>query len=203
MGRQPIVVERVIAAAPEAVFAAWGDAASLRAWMVPGPTMHGASVEADFRVGGSFRIVMHDRDRDYVHRGEYLDIVPTRRSRQLSGSPQSRAQGEKTTPSGISARQRNTLPLTRRCWRPAWTFERRRRCALDTSAPTAPGQAAGDWQAPVSQSRISSRQAFSTLGNSRLQSRESTAPFRGAAVAAPGPRWRKLHGSGSCSVAEA
>ena len=42
MGRQPIVIERVIAAAPEAVFAAWGDAASLRAWMVPGPTMHGA-----------------------------------------------------------------------------------------------------------------------------------------------------------------
>ena len=79
MSRPPIVVERVIAAPPEVVFAAWGDAASLRAWMLPGSSMTGASVEADFRVGGSFRIAMHDRERDYLHRGEYLEIAPPER----------------------------------------------------------------------------------------------------------------------------
>lgn len=78
MKREPIVVERVLSAPPETVYAAWGDAASMSAWMTPGAT-HDASVEIDFRVGGSFRILMHGSDRDFAHRGEYLELEPPKR----------------------------------------------------------------------------------------------------------------------------
>jgi uncharacterized protein YndB with AHSA1/START domain len=78
MAREAIVIERVLPAPPETVFAAWGDAASLRAWMTPG-TAHDASVEVDFRVGGRFRIVMHDAERDFAHHGEYLELDPPER----------------------------------------------------------------------------------------------------------------------------
>ena len=75
MEREPIVVERVLSAAPEVVYAAWGDAASLRSWMAPG-FAGGATVDVDFRVGGAFRIVMHEAERDWVHHGEYLALEP-------------------------------------------------------------------------------------------------------------------------------
>ena len=71
--RAPIVQERVLPAGPEAVFAAWSDADSLRQWMVPGD-LERAEAEVDFRVGGRFRIVMHGAERDYVQHGEYLAI---------------------------------------------------------------------------------------------------------------------------------
>jgi uncharacterized protein YndB with AHSA1/START domain len=78
MKRDPIVVERVLSAPPETVYAAWDDAASMRAWMAPGTTRE-ASVEIDFRVGGAFRIVMHGTGRDFAHRGEYLELDPPKR----------------------------------------------------------------------------------------------------------------------------
>ncbi len=77
--RDPIVVERLIAASVDDVFAAWGDADSLSAWMCPSETMSGASVETDFRVGGQYSIVMHGEEGDYAHRGEYLEIDPPKR----------------------------------------------------------------------------------------------------------------------------
>jgi uncharacterized protein YndB with AHSA1/START domain len=73
-----LVVRRVVPAPRERVFAAWLDPASLAQWMTPGEATE-AFVEADPRVGGSFRIVMrHGRrgNRDYEHRGEYLAIQP-------------------------------------------------------------------------------------------------------------------------------
>ena len=74
MSREPIVQERVIAAAPEVVFSAWSDPESLRVWMCPSPDISRASAEVDFRVGGSFRIVMHGKEGDYGQTGEYLEI---------------------------------------------------------------------------------------------------------------------------------
>ena len=76
--RAPIVVERLIPAPPEVVFAAWRDPVSLRVWMCPAPDMTHATAKVDFRVGGRFRIVMHGA-RDYEHAGEYLEIDPPRR----------------------------------------------------------------------------------------------------------------------------
>jgi uncharacterized protein YndB with AHSA1/START domain len=75
--RAPIVQERVLAATPEEVFAAWSDPESLRAWMCPGDVRR-AEAQVDFRVGGRFRIVMYGREA-YSHHGEYLEIDPPRR----------------------------------------------------------------------------------------------------------------------------
>ncbi len=79
--RDPIVVERLIAASVEDVFAAWSDADSMSAWMCPGDTVSHSSVETDFRVGGAFSIVMHGQEGDYPHSGEYLEIDPPKRLR--------------------------------------------------------------------------------------------------------------------------
>jgi uncharacterized protein YndB with AHSA1/START domain len=76
---EPIVVERVIRARPERVFAAFSDAKSMAVWMCPGEDMTHASVELDFRVGGRFRIVMHGAERDYTQHGEYLAIEANER----------------------------------------------------------------------------------------------------------------------------
>lgn len=79
--RDPIVVERLIAASVEDVFAAWEDPDSMGAWMCPAESISHASVETDFRVGGSFQIVMHGDEGEYPQRGEYLEIDPPRRLR--------------------------------------------------------------------------------------------------------------------------
>jgi len=76
--REPIVVERTIAAPPQDVFAAWSTAESLSAWMCPDPIQR-ADVEVDFRVGGRFRIVMHGAENRYGQEGEYLEIDPPKR----------------------------------------------------------------------------------------------------------------------------
>jgi uncharacterized protein YndB with AHSA1/START domain len=59
----------------EVVFQAWTDPQGLREWMCPGDTF---AVEAtlDLRVGGSYRIVMKSKTRDYVHTGAYQVVEP-------------------------------------------------------------------------------------------------------------------------------
>ena len=74
-----IRVERVIEASPEEVFEAWSDADSLAIWMCPSAEMKRATVDVNFRVGGRFRIVMHDPERDYAQHGEYLEIDAPKR----------------------------------------------------------------------------------------------------------------------------
>src|SRR5215475_39196 len=72
-----LVVERVLPASPAEVYAAWTTAETLRLFMCPGD-MTAPVVEADVRVGGSFRIVMRG-DRDLEHRGEYRVLEPGHR----------------------------------------------------------------------------------------------------------------------------
>jgi uncharacterized protein YndB with AHSA1/START domain len=72
---ETLVVRRVLPAARERVFAAWLDPVSLALWMRPGETTD-TVVEVDPRVGGKFRIVMQQGEKDYEHRGEYLVIQP-------------------------------------------------------------------------------------------------------------------------------
>jgi uncharacterized protein YndB with AHSA1/START domain len=59
----------------EVVFEAWTDPQGLSEWMCPGDTF---AVEAtlDLRVGGSYRIVMKSKTRDYVHTGVYQVVEP-------------------------------------------------------------------------------------------------------------------------------
>ena len=69
-----LVVRRRLSASRERVFAAWLDPASMSRWMCPGDKTR-ATVTADARVGGRFRIVMHGAG-DYEHHGEYLIVDP-------------------------------------------------------------------------------------------------------------------------------
>jgi uncharacterized protein YndB with AHSA1/START domain len=73
-----VVVERVLPASPEEVYAAWTTPETLQLFMCPGQ-MTAPVVEADVRVGGCFRIVMRDVDRDTEHTGEYRVLEPGRR----------------------------------------------------------------------------------------------------------------------------
>ena len=69
-------VERLIAATIDDVFTAWTNPVAMARWLAPSGT---AEVEADVRVGGSFRVVMIDDQSRIEHTGEYLDIEPPRR----------------------------------------------------------------------------------------------------------------------------
>jgi uncharacterized protein YndB with AHSA1/START domain/ketosteroid isomerase-like protein len=70
-----LVLRKLIPASREEVFAAWSDPASIRHWMCPGDTKT-AEAQIDFRVGGSFRILMKGGSHDTEHTGEYQAIDP-------------------------------------------------------------------------------------------------------------------------------
>ena len=70
-----LVIRKLIPAAREEVFAAWSDPESIRHWMCPGDAKT-AEAQIDFRVGGSFRILMKGESQDYDHTGEYQVIEP-------------------------------------------------------------------------------------------------------------------------------
>ena len=72
-----LVVERVLPGSPAEIYAAWTTPETLRLFMCPG-TMTAPVVEADVRVGGTFRIVMRG-EREVEHRGEYRALEPGRR----------------------------------------------------------------------------------------------------------------------------
>lgn len=73
--RDTLVVRKIIPAPREEVFAAWLDPGSIRHWMCPRQILE-AAAEIDARVGGSFRIVMKEREHAFEHTGEYRVIDP-------------------------------------------------------------------------------------------------------------------------------
>jgi len=68
-------VRRRMPASRDVVFEAWTDPQGLREWMCPGDTVS-AEATLDLRVGGSYRIVMKSKARDYVHTGVYQVVDP-------------------------------------------------------------------------------------------------------------------------------
>jgi uncharacterized protein YndB with AHSA1/START domain len=72
---QPVEVRRIIAAPVAEVFAAWLDPEGMREWFNPFGT---ATMTADFRPGGSFRLVMSDAEATIEHTGVYREIDPPR-----------------------------------------------------------------------------------------------------------------------------
>ena len=69
------VARRRMPAPREVVFEAWIDLEGIREWMCPGDATS-AEARLDVRVGGSFRIVMKGKERDYVHVGTYQVVEP-------------------------------------------------------------------------------------------------------------------------------
>src|SRR5689334_5508681 len=74
-----VVLERVLPAPPADVFDAWTDPAALRVFMCPTGIDRTTVVEADARVGGRFRIIMHEGAVERVHTGEYRVVEPPSR----------------------------------------------------------------------------------------------------------------------------
>ena len=68
-----LVIRRLIRASCEEVFAAWCDPDSISQWMCPGAAKS-TRAWLDLRVGGKFRILMKDGEREYDHTGEYRVI---------------------------------------------------------------------------------------------------------------------------------
>ena len=84
-----LVLQRVFAAPPEIVFAAWADPTHVAAWWHP-KEFTTPVFEMDFRVGGRFRYcIRSERHEGWAH-GVYRDIDPPRHivfSFQWEGSP--------------------------------------------------------------------------------------------------------------------
>ncbi len=76
--RPVLDIEQIISGPPDAVFDAWLDPEQLKLWFCGSNTTVG-EVETDARVGGAYRIVMRDADRDWPHTGIYKEIDPPRR----------------------------------------------------------------------------------------------------------------------------
>jgi uncharacterized protein YndB with AHSA1/START domain len=74
-GKPRLSIRRRMPATREVVFAAWTDPQGLREWMCPGDAIS-AEAKLDLRVGGSYRIVMKSKTRDYVHTGVYQVVEP-------------------------------------------------------------------------------------------------------------------------------
>ncbi len=76
--RPVLDIEQLISGPPDAVFQAWLDPEQLKLWFCGSNTTM-SCVEIDARVGGGYRIVMSDGDRDWSHTGIYQEIDPPRR----------------------------------------------------------------------------------------------------------------------------
>lgn len=71
-----LVLERILPAPPEEVFAAWTTPERMSEWMSPNGT---AEAEVDLRVGGAFRVTMSGDGFAIDHTGEYVEFDPPRR----------------------------------------------------------------------------------------------------------------------------
>ena len=74
-GRHRTVVRRRMPAPREIAYEAWIDPDGIREWMCPGDVVSAEAV-LDVRVGGSFHIIMHAKDRVHEHVGTYQVIDP-------------------------------------------------------------------------------------------------------------------------------
>jgi uncharacterized protein YndB with AHSA1/START domain len=74
--RSVVVVKRVFAVPPPRLFAAWCRPELMAQWFFPAPGWR-AEVTADVRVGGRYRVAMHDPAGGvHVQEGAYASIEP-------------------------------------------------------------------------------------------------------------------------------
>jgi len=69
-------LERTYDATAEVVFDAWTNPEVLRRWWKANPGWNDAEAEIDLRVGGAYRLAMHDPEagEDYVVYGTYREV---------------------------------------------------------------------------------------------------------------------------------
>jgi len=74
---ESLVIKRTFAASCERLYSMWTDADLLREWFCPAEDMTVPVAEADPRDGGSYRIVMENKDGvTYSPSGVYETVVP-------------------------------------------------------------------------------------------------------------------------------
>ncbi len=72
-----LVIKRTFPTTCERLFAMWTTEDLLKKWFCPGRDMTIPVAEADARVGGSYRIVMQNKDGEtYSRSGVYEEVVP-------------------------------------------------------------------------------------------------------------------------------
>ncbi len=76
-----LTLEHTFEAPREDVFAAWTDPEVLRRWWAAGPDWDTPVADVDLRVGGRYRLAMHDPASGdvFVVGGEYAEVVPPER----------------------------------------------------------------------------------------------------------------------------
>ena len=71
-----LVLERILDATPDKVYAAWTTPELMKQWFAPKPFTVPVA-ETDVRPGGTSFVVMKDPDgNEYPNRGVYLDVTP-------------------------------------------------------------------------------------------------------------------------------
>jgi uncharacterized protein YndB with AHSA1/START domain len=78
--KQRLTITRTFAASPERLFAMWTNEELVKLWFCPGQDMTIPVAEVDAREGGSYRIVMQNKDGDtYSPSGVYETVQPHKR----------------------------------------------------------------------------------------------------------------------------
>jgi uncharacterized protein YndB with AHSA1/START domain len=74
---QSLTIKKTFAASQERLFAMWTTAEFIKKWFCPGQDMTIPVAEVDAREGGSYRIVMRDKDGEtYSPSGVYETVLP-------------------------------------------------------------------------------------------------------------------------------
>ena len=69
------VVQRLVPAPPDVVYAEWTNPEAFREWMCPRPAI-ATDVAIDARPGGKLRIDIEERGHEFFVTGEYLTVDP-------------------------------------------------------------------------------------------------------------------------------
>ncbi|MBO6523760.1 MAG: SRPBCC domain-containing protein [Balneolaceae bacterium] len=68
-------VSKIIDADKASIFKALTDNNIMEKWFFAGPDGWSATVEADVKTGGSYKIDMHSQEETYSHHGEYKEVI--------------------------------------------------------------------------------------------------------------------------------
>ena len=68
-------VSKIIDADKASIFKALTDNSIMEKWFFAGPDGWSATVDADVKKGGTYKIDMHGEEDTYSHHGEYIEVI--------------------------------------------------------------------------------------------------------------------------------